>query len=209
MKNKIQKILIVLLGLILTAACSSSDQLSEDVLLLDTRSVKNAKKVETLSLNGQFYEKITKSKGSFKGEKESFEDVALFIRKHNTDYPLKTKYYFKEGEDTIRMIHYEWTKDLPGYTTEERDKIMGEEGRKLDEYVKKYHQIAVQLGHLYGKPLPETDGKLKKERFEALHMWKKKFLWETEDEKVDLSLVWIPKTGYQIHKIYCKVYFKK
>ncbi len=204
-KNRIYLVLTLLFGFFVVA-CSS---IEEDVLLLDARSVKQVTKIERENLGGQHQVEISKSKGSFKGVKESFSDVALFIRNRTEKYPLKTKYYFREGEDTIRMIHYEWTKDLPGYSTKERDQIMMEEGRKLDEYVKKYHQIAVQLGHLYGKPLIGYDGKLKKEKFEALHMWKKQFMWENEKQKIDLSLVWIPKTGYQIHKIYCKVYFKK
>ncbi|MCP4521916.1 MAG: hypothetical protein GY827_09555 [Cytophagales bacterium] len=207
MKNSHYLILISLLSF-LFIACGSGDKLKEDVLLIDVRSVKSAKKIEQTSLGGVYQSEITKSKGSFKGEKDTFEDVALFIRNRNGKYPLKTKYYFKEGEDTVRMIHYEWTKDLPGMTTKERDMVMSGEEKKLEAYGKKFHQIAVQLGYLYGKPLDGYDGKLRKEKFEALQMWKKQFMWENEKEKVDLSLVWIPKTGYQIHKIYCKVYFK-
>lgn len=207
MKTKIKISLFFLISICLFAC--TENEIKEDIFLFGRQTTKSVKIAEE-KIGAIFHKEIKHSKGNFKGEKETYKNVLLFIRNKNSDYPLKTKYYYANKQnDSIRLIHYEWTKDLPGYSTKQRDKIMQEEGRKIEEYVKKYHQIAVQLGKKYGQPLANPDGSLKKERFEALEIWKKQLLWETENEKIDLSLVWIPKVGYHIHKIYCKVYYKK
>ena len=88
-------------------------------------------------------------------------------------------------------------------TPEKLDSIMLGELNNIDAYNAKYDQVASYLVDHYGFPA-EGDGHLKKERFEMLDMWKRKQVWKKDKLTISLNMVWVPKTGYRIFKVFCE-----
>lgn len=135
-------------------------------------------------------------------ESELTKDADVYMRDVTAELPLKVRYYFTE-EDTVEKVMYEWSKIIPDLTAEQLDSIMLDEINNIDTYNHKYDQVANHLTKKYGFPA-EGDGHLKRERFEMLDMWKRKQVWKKDQLTVSLNLVWVPKAGYRIFKVFCE-----
>lgn len=127
------------------------------------------------------------------------KEARQFLRQTNEELPLKTRYYFKGG--VCNKVIYEWSKVVPGLEPQELDSLMTAEANNMKVYSEKFDQIAQSLSEKYGVPV-SGDGHLKKERFEMLDMWKRDLKWKQGNQNTKLSLVWVPKIGYRIFKVF-------
>lgn len=131
------------------------------------------------------------------------KEVKQFIRSTAEELPLKVRYYFST-EGKVNKVVYEWSKIVPDLTPEKLDSIMLNEENNMEAYHARYDAIAAQFTEQYGLQA-EGDGYLRKERFEMLDMWKRNQRWKNEKQTIDLNLVWVPKVGYRIFKVFVEV----
>lgn len=128
------------------------------------------------------------------------KNAKVFMREEEGILPLKVRYYFSE-EGKVNKVMYEWSKVIPNLTPEQLDSIMTEEANNIGNYHAKFEQAAEVLTEQLGLPV-SGDGHLVKERFEMLDMWKRNYEWKKENQHTKLNLVWVPKLGYRIFKVY-------
>lgn len=135
------------------------------------------------------------------GEKKD-GTLDIYIRDQSVDLPLKVRYYSsKEGQ--VDKIMYEWSKLIPDLTNTALDSIMNEESNYKEKYNRKFNQVAEQLKAIYQVPV-SGDGHIRKERFEMLDMWKREYKWKKGKQHIKLNMIWVPKMGYRVFKVYCE-----
>lgn len=194
MKDKIKlgikksgNVLIICLVLISFSSCSD-DKLKTELWF------EQATKTEVLAHE--------QTHGGTLHKSELTKEAEVFMRDSTAKLPIKVRYYFTK-EDSVKKVMYEWSKIVPNLTPEQLDSIMLEEINNIDAYNAVYDQVATYLVDQYGFPVA-GDGHLKKERFEMLDMWKRKQVWQKDELVVTLNMVWVPKTGYRIFKVFCE-----
>ena len=147
-------------------------------------------------------EAYEQTQGGVLHESELTKGAKVYMRQGEEALPLKVRYYFSK-DDKVEKVMYEWSKIIPNLTPEKLDSIMVEELNNIDAYNAQFDLVATHLSQLYGFPT-EGDGHLKKERFEMLDMWKRKYIWKKDKQTIALNMVWVPKTGYRIFRVYCE-----
>ena len=99
----------------------------------------------------------------------------------------------------------EWTKLRDTMSIDDREVILKDEVKKLPLYRKQFLETATQISFHLGQPT-KGDGKLKKEEFKMMDIWKAQYHWNTPTWNADVKLIWIPSKGYRIYKIICKAW---
>ncbi len=186
-ERRVYKLILILLTVIGFSSCSD-DQLDTELWF------EQATKAAIVA-----HEKV---QGGTLHESDLTKEAEVYMRDASATLPLKVRYYFSKA-DKVEKVMYEWSKIVPNLTPEQLDSIMVGEINNIDVYHKKYEQVANQLTEQYGLPA-EGDGHLKKERFEMLDMWKRKQVWKNDELTVSLNMIWVPKTGYRIFKVFCE-----
>lgn len=144
--------------------------------------------------------KHEKANGGIEHEASVVKNAKVFMRNVEGELPLKVRYYFSE-EGKVKKVMYEWSKVIPNLTPQQLDSIMIEEANNIGSYHEKFERVAEVLTTQLGLPT-SGDGHLVKERFEMLDMWKRNYAWKKENQHTKLNLVWVPKLGYRIFKVY-------
>ncbi len=186
-ERRVCKLILILLTVIGFSSCSD-DQLDTELWF------EQATKAAVVA-----HEKV---QGGTLHESDLTKEAEVYMRDASATLPLKVRYYFSKA-DKVEKVMYEWSKIVPNLTPEQLDSIMVGEINNINVYHNKYDQIANQLTEQYGLPT-EGDGHLKKERFEMLDMWKRKQVWKNDELTVSLNMIWVPKTGYRIFKVFCE-----
>jgi len=130
-----------------------------------------------------------------------------FLRNEKAVLPLKTRYFYDSKTQNTACILYQWDRLRPGMSNIESDSLLNLDDNNMAIYDEKFNEIGRMIIEKFGEP-NRGHGNLRQEKFNMLDMWKRQLIWDIKNHYVELNMVWIPKTGYRIFKIYL-VYYPK
>lgn len=131
-----------------------------------------------------------------------------FIRNEDAILPLKTRYFYDSKTQQTLCVLYQWDRLKPGMSNVESDSLLNLDDNNMAIYDEKFNEIGKMIIEKFGEP-NHGHGNLRQEKFNMLDMWKRQLIWDIKNHYVELNMVWIPKTGYRIFKIYLVYYPKK
>ncbi|MFN4316183.1 MAG: hypothetical protein ACK4E0_17985 [Chitinophagaceae bacterium] len=117
--------------------------------------------------------------------------------------PLYVEYFYTPQDSIIRLISFDWEKDLYGNFFD-KQKIWKEEAKKFGAYNKEYERIKSMLVVQLGAP-SETDSDAKEVSSENGNYFTRNTIWETEDLYANLNMIFASMT----YRVRLTVYWKK
>ena len=199
------KVLLLFVSIVLfLSSCSQED----NKLLLDVESKEEVIEKEKNKGGELLYDSLIISNLNVPETYRGKVDKELkFLRNSKATLPLKTRYFYKAEENTVKVVLYQWDRILPGFTLEQTDSLLNMDANNMELYDAKFNEVGEQLIDRFGLP-NKGHGSLKQVKFKMLDMWQRQLIWDLDTEYAELNLYWVPKTGYRIFKVFV-VYYKK
>ncbi|HUC82431.1 MAG TPA: hypothetical protein VMR70_16110 [Flavisolibacter sp.] len=128
----------------------------------------------------------------------------VIVQREPTEYlPLYASYFYTPSDSVLRLVAYDWEKDLYGNFFD-KQKIWKEESKKFDKYNKEYDRIKAALILELGTPT-QTDTQAKEVSSDRGNYFTRETIWETDGVHAELDMIFESMT----YRVRLTLYWKK